>query len=73
MANSKIQVTRKIWISGGYVIIRPWPESNDCFEFCTEPGDESEKFFGKLSISFGDPEDMRALAEALNDAADEMQ
>lgn len=70
---SGIETIRKVWINDGYLLIRPWPEDTECFELCTEPGEQSEKWFGKTSIAFGTPEGLRCLAKALNMAANEME
>lgn len=70
---SSIETIRKIWINEGYLLLRPWPQDAECFELCTEGGEESEKWFGRVSIAFGTPEGLRCLAKALNMAADEME
>jgi len=68
-----VEVTYKVWINEGYLLIRPWPDDTDCMELCTEPSDQSEKWFGKVSIAFGTSEELRALAFALTRAADGME
>ena len=68
-----VEVVYKVWINDGYLLIRPWPDDIECMELCTEPGDQSEKWFGRVSIAFVKPEDLRALAFALNRAADGME
>ena len=70
---SEIETIRKVWINDGYVLVRPWPDDADCVELCTEPGKQSEEWFGSLSITFGTPEGARCLAKALMLAADEME
>ena len=68
-----VEVTYKVWINEGYLLIRQWPDDTDCMELCTEPGAQSELWFGKISVSFGTPEELRALAFALTRAADGME
>lgn len=70
---SEIETIRKVWINEGYVVVRPWPDDPGCVELCTEPGKQSEDWFGKLSITFGTSEGARCLAKALILAADEME
>ena len=68
-----IETYRKVWIHEGYLILRPWPEDTSCTELCTEPGPQSEKWFGKVSVAFGTPESLRTLAKALELAATDME
>ena len=70
---SEIETIRRVWINDGYVVVRPWPDDTGCVELCTEPGEQSQDWFGKLSITFGTPEGARCLAKALMLAADEME
>jgi hypothetical protein len=72
--NSNIETTYKVWLEGdGYLLIRPWPDNLDYMELCTEPGDNSEGWFGKISIAFASAEQLKTLAEALLLAANEME
>ena len=68
-----VEVTYKVWIDDGYLIIRPLPDDAECFQLCTEPGPDSEGYFGKVDIAFVRPESLRALAFALTRAADGME
>lgn len=68
-----IETTRKIWIGEGFLLLRPWQEGDDCIELCTVEGEDSEQFFGKVSILFGDRQSLRDLAKALLLTADEME
>lgn len=71
--NCEIQLFRKIFLDRqGYLILSPWPECTTYLELTTEPGEYSEGYFGKLSILFGTSDQLRTLAKALNDAADDM-
>jgi hypothetical protein len=72
--NSNIETIRKVWLEGdGYLLIRPWPDNPDCMELCTEPGKDSQEWFGKISIAFASAEQLKTLAEALLLAANEME
>lgn len=69
---SQIETIRKVWINDGYLLVRPWPDDIECVELCTEPGVQSQDWFGSLSVTFGTPEGLRCLARALLLAADDM-
>lgn len=64
---------RKVWIGKGYLLVRPWPEDPGCIEICTELGNDSEGYFGNVSICFRTPEGLRCLAGALELAALDME
>jgi hypothetical protein len=68
-----IETVRKVWIEEGYLLVRPWPEDPSCIEICTEPGTDSEEYFGKVSITFVTPEGLRYFAGALELAALDME
>jgi hypothetical protein len=70
---SEIETIRKVWINDGYLLVRPWPDDISCVELCTEPGEQSQGWWGTVSITFGTPEGVKCLAKALMLAADEMQ
>lgn len=71
--NSNIETTYKVWLGDGYLLIRPWPDNPDYMELCTEPGENSEGWLGKISIPFTSAEQLKTLAEALLLAANEME
>jgi hypothetical protein len=73
MKEVSIETIRKVWIGDAYLLIRPWPENFACIEICTEPGNDSEGYFGKVSIAFSTPEGLRCLAAALELAALDME
>ena len=69
-----IDLIFKVFIfEDNYLLIRPWSENSCFYELCTDPGDNSEGWFGRVSIPFTEPEKMRTLAKALNLAADFME
>jgi hypothetical protein len=68
-----IEIYRKVWLHDGYLLIRPYPDAPDRMELCSEPGKDSEEWFGRISITFCTPEALRTLAAALNAAAAEME
>jgi hypothetical protein len=68
-----IETYRRVWLGDGYLLIRPYPDAPDCMELCSEPGKDSEEWFGRLSIAFSTPAALRTLAAALNAAAAEME
>ena len=70
---ANIETYRKIWIGEGYFVVRPWPDDPCCVEVCTEPGKQSEGWFGTFSITFGTPEGLRTFAKALELAAADME
>ena len=71
--NSNIETIRKVWLGDGYLLIRPLPENPDCMELCTEPGIDSEEWFGKISITFATTEWINTLAVALLLAVKDMK
>lgn len=71
--SSNIETIRKIWIGEGFLLLRPSQEGDDCIQLCTVESEDSEKFFGKVSILFGDRQSLRDLAKALLLTADEME
>jgi hypothetical protein len=71
--NSNIETILKVWIDKRYLLIRPNPEGIKGMELCTEPGEQSEDWFGEVSILFPTPKDLKTLAEALLLAANEME
>jgi hypothetical protein len=72
--NSNIETIRKVWLErDGYLLIRPLPDNPDCMELCTEPGKDSQEWFGRISITFASVEQIKTLAEALLLAANEME
>ena len=73
MSEASIETIRKVWIDRGYFIIRPSPDAPDCIELCTEPGSDSEEWFGKFSITLSTPEAARCLAKALELTAADME
>jgi hypothetical protein len=73
MKEVSIETIRKVWIGDAYLLVRPWPEEPSCIEICTEYGADSERYFGKVSITFGTPEGLRCLASALELAAQDME
>ncbi len=68
--NSNIETIRK---GDRYLVIRPCPDNPDRMELCTEPGEDSEEWFGKISITFASVEQIKTLAKALLLAANEME
>jgi hypothetical protein len=68
-----IETTRKAWVDGYYLLLRPYPENKDCIELCTEPNENSDQYFGEVSIAFCTPESLRTLAKALELAARDME
>ena len=73
MTEPMIEIYRKVWLHDGYLLIRPYPDAPGCIELCSEPGKDSEGYFGKLCIAFSTPAALRTLAMALNAAAAEME
>lgn len=73
-SNNQIETIQKIYLHGnqGYLFLRPHPDDPSFFELCTEPGEKSQGFFGNLSLVIANADDARALAIALNRAADIM-
>lgn len=70
---SNIETIRKIWIGEGFLLLRPWEQDDNCIELCTAEDENSEGFFKRVSILFGDRQSLRDLAKALLLAADEME
>jgi len=73
MSESLLETSYKVWINEGYVVVRPLPDDPSLVELGTEPGGDSEGWFGKFAVTFGTPLGLRTLAKALNLAADDME
>jgi len=69
-----IETIRKVWIKKqGYLLLRRWPVHPNFFELCTEDDCNSSEQFGHISITFGNADSLKTLAQALMIAADEME
>ncbi len=69
-----IETIRKVWIGKeGYLLLRRWPDCPAFVELCTENDCNSSEQFGHISITFGNADSLKTLAQALMIAADEME
>lgn len=67
-----VEVIRKVFVAGGYMVVRPWPENDKFIELCTEVNDRSAGHFGQVSIAFDKADDLMTLAGVLIEAAKEV-
>jgi hypothetical protein len=69
-----IETIRKVWIQKqGYLLLRPWPDCPSFVQLCTENDPNSSEQYGHISITFGNADSLKILAQALMIAADEME
>jgi hypothetical protein len=62
----------RVWIDEGegYIVVKPWDDDNDVYEICTEDTEQSQGYFGKISVLLNNADAAKALVEVLLDVAE---